>query len=154
MFAIQIPTVFSLSCHACLIKHLNKPVHIYLVFWLLHFYTWVSISSLQELVLPHYLTGKLVENFFLCCPSLGEHLFDHHLCYQFRILRNFWLISKIDMVSNKCSRWAIQSIYCNYHVLPFEIRTGIQIVQPFEYRTLKSPVFRWIRYSDGYCMLT
>ena len=75
MFAIQIPTVFSLSCHACLIKHLNKPVHIYLVFWLLHFYTWVSISSLQELVLPHYLTGKLLENFFLCCPSLGEHLF-------------------------------------------------------------------------------
>ena len=41
--------------------------------------------------------------------------------------------------------------------IPFEIRTGIQMVEPFEYRTLKSSVFRWIRYagvrySDGYCI--
>ena len=45
---------------------------------------------------------------------------------------------------------------CHSYVLPFEIRTGILIVQPFEYRTLKSPVFWWIRfsgvrYSNGYC---
>ena len=31
------------------------------------------------------------------------------------------------------------------------------VIRPFEYRTLKSPVFRWIwfsgvRYSDGYCI--
>ena len=34
---------------------------------------------------------------------------------------------------------------------PFENRTkmsGFQMVRPFEFRTLKSPVFRWIRYSD------
>ena len=45
--------------------------------------------------------------------------------------------------------------YCHSYLLPSEIRTGFQMVQPFEYWTLKSPVFRWlrysgVRYSDGY----
>ena len=45
---------------------------------------------------------------------------------------------------------------CNSYVLPFEIRTGFQMARPFENRTLKNPVFRWIRYSgvrysDCYC---
>ena len=41
---------------------------------------------------------------------------------------------------------------CHSYVVPFEIPTGFQMVQPFEYRTLKSQVFRWIRYSDGHCI--
>ena len=47
---------------------------------------------------------------------------------------------------------------CHSYLVPFEIRTSIQMVQPFEYQTLKSPVFRWIwylgvRHSDGYCTI-
>ena len=39
---------------------------------------------------------------------------------------------------------------CHSYVLPFEIRTGIQMIQPFEYRTLKVR-YSGVRYSDGYC---
>ena len=43
-------------------------------------------------------------------------------------------------------------------VVPFEIQTGFQMVWPFENQTLKSLVFRWIRYlgvqySDGHNIL-
>ena len=37
--------------------------------------------------------------------------------------------------------------FCHSYFVPFEIGTDIQMVEPFEYRTLKSLVFRWIRYK-------
>ena len=39
--------------------------------------------------------------------------------------------------------------YCHSYKVPFEIRTGFQIVQPYEYWRLKSPVFRWIWDPDS-----
>ena len=48
--------------------------------------------------------------------------------------------------------------FCHSCFVPFEIGTVIEMVEPFEYRTLKSLILRWIRYygvrfSNGYCNL-
>ena len=46
--------------------------------------------------------------------------------------------NKNALLETTCVITILMFRYCHSYLVPFEIRTGIQMVQPFESRTLKS----------------